>query len=72
MKVQIVIWSNQLTKEELQVLLQAIRDAEQRAFKEKEIQIFVSAPELKIEEMEEILRSVKPGFAMIQTFPTIP
>lgn len=69
MKTNIVIYSNQLTKEDIKVLLQAIRDAEQLSFKDKEIGIFVSAPELSTQEMEEIISSVEPGFIRLHAFP---
>ena len=46
MKINIVIQSEQLTKEDLQVLLQGIRDCEHRCFRDKTISIAVFVPEL--------------------------
>jgi hypothetical protein len=62
MEVKITIQSKQLSKEELQLLMQAIRDCEQKSFPDKEISIWVDAPELTREEMTEILTSIKPPF----------
>jgi len=63
MKITVQIKSEQLNKEDLRVLLQAIRDCEQKNFKDKEIFIGVEAPDLTTDEMTEILVSIKPPFA---------
>jgi len=62
MEVKITIQSKQLSKDELQALLQAIRECEQKSFPDKEIFIWVDAPELSTKEMAEILSSIKPPF----------
>ena len=62
MKVELKLTSQQLTKEELQHLLQSIRDCEQEFFKDKEIFIWIESPELTTEECSEILTSISPPF----------
>ena len=62
MEVKITIRSNELSKEELQLLIQAIHDCEQKSFPDKEIFIWIDAPDLTTEEMTEILNSIKPGY----------
>ena len=62
MKTNIVIYSDDLTKEDVQVLLQRIRDCEQKSFPEKEIGIFLMVPELTNSEASEILTSITPPF----------
>ncbi|GAJ13704.1 unnamed protein product, partial [marine sediment metagenome] len=55
MKIKLTIESQQLTKEELRVLIQSIRDCEQESFPDKEIAIWIEAPELSQSESEQIL-----------------
>ncbi len=62
MKVNLQVKSTQLTKEDLRLLLQAIRDCEQKNFKDKEIFVGAEAPELTADEMAEIVKSIKPPF----------
>lgn len=62
MKVNVQVKSEQLTKEDLRLLLQAIRDCEQKNFKDKEIFIGVEAPDLTIDEMSEILKGITPPY----------
>ncbi len=62
MKVTVTIQSNQLSGEELQALIQAIRDCEQKSFPDKEIRIGIEAPELSSEEAAKILDSIKPPY----------
>ncbi|MBA7642706.1 hypothetical protein ES703_50412 [subsurface metagenome] len=62
MEVKITIESKQLSKEELRLLIQAVRDCEQKSFPEKDISIWIDAPELTSEEMTEILNSIKPAY----------
>ena len=62
MKVKLGLESQQLTKEELQRLIQAIRDCEQESFPDKEISIWIEAPELSTQECEQILASIKPPY----------
>jgi len=61
-KVRLSLESQQLTKEELQLLIQGIRDCEQRSFPDKEIAIWIEAPELSTQECEQILASIKPAY----------
>jgi len=60
MKVNISIQSEQLSKEDLQLLLQYIRDCEQKNFPDKEIHITIDAPDMSAEEIKEILTEIKP------------
>jgi len=62
MKVKLSLKSQQLTREELQLLIQSIRDCEQRSFPDKEISIRIDAPDLSVSEVEEILASIKPPY----------
>ncbi|MBA7649925.1 hypothetical protein ES703_57724 [subsurface metagenome] len=62
MKVKLTFESQQLTKEELQRLIQSIRDCEQESFPDKEIAIWIEAPELSTRECEQILASIKPAY----------
>lgn len=62
MEVKVTIQSQQLTKEELQLLIQGIRDCEQRSFPDKEISIWVEVPKLTTAEANEILTSIKPPY----------
>ena len=62
MEVKVLIQSKQLSKEELQLLIQAIRDCEQKSFPDKEISIWIDAPDLTREEMTEILTSIEPPY----------
>jgi len=61
-KVKVTIYSQQLIKEELRDLIQGIRDCEQRSFPDKEISIWIEAPELSAAESKEILASIKPPY----------
>ena len=62
MEVKVTIRSQQLTKEEVQRLLQSIRDCEQESFPNKEISIWIEVPELTGSECAEILTSIKPPY----------
>ena len=62
MKVKLTVDSDQLTKEELRLLLQSIRDCEQTSFPDKEISVWIEVPELTAEECAEILVSIKPPY----------
>jgi len=62
MKTNIVIFSDELTKEDIQLLLQAIRDCEQKSFQDKEMGIAVFVPSLTNDECSEIIRGMKPPF----------
>ena len=62
MKVKVTIRSQQLTRAELQQLLQSIRDCEQKAFPDKEISIWIEVPELSSSECQQILTSIKPAY----------
>ena len=62
MKVNMSIKSDQLNKEDLRALLQAIRDCEMANFREKEIYVSVEAPDMSESDMTEILTSIKPPY----------
>jgi len=62
MKMTITIKSDELDKDELRVILQAIRTVEQRAFPEKKIYVSAEVPELSSDDMTEILTSIKPPY----------
>jgi len=62
-KTEVIVQSNKLSKGDLILLLQAIRDCEQRNFPDETITILVDVPEFTIAEMSEVLASIKPPFA---------
>ncbi|KKL48306.1 hypothetical protein LCGC14_2326820 [marine sediment metagenome] len=62
MKTTTSIKSEELSKEDLQALLQAIRDCEMATFPEKVIYITIEAPDMTMEDMTELLRSIKPPY----------
>ena len=62
MQFKLTLQSQQLTKEEVQLLVQSIRDCEQESFPDKEIYIWVEVPELSRSECQEILTSIKPPY----------
>jgi len=62
METTISLRSNQLNKEDVRALLQAIRLCEMATFPNKEIYIWVEVPELTTDEMNEILKSIKPPY----------
>ena len=62
MEVTVTIQSKELSKEELQALIQSIRDCEQRSFPDREIYIWIEVPQLTKAECEEILASIKPAY----------
>ncbi len=62
MKVKLIIDSQQLTKEELQQLIQSIRDCEQKSFPDKEVFIWIDAPGLSASEGKQISASIKPPY----------
>lgn len=62
MKTVIVIGSDQLEKEHVRQILQAIRDCEIANFPDKEYTVSVEVPELSTDVCTEILTGIKPGF----------
>jgi len=62
MKVNIIIYSEELTKEDIQFLLQKIRDCEQESFPQKEVGVFLFVPEMTTGECTDIMDGVKPPF----------
>ena len=62
MKVNVSVKSDQLSKEDVRALLQAIRDCEMATFPDKEIHVSAEAPELSTDEMTEILTSIRPPY----------
>ena len=67
MKISIVIRGEDFAGEDLRLLLQGIRDADQKFSPEKQIFMVVSAPELTAQECVEILSSLKPPFEQQRT-----
>jgi hypothetical protein len=63
MRSTVTVSSQQLDKEDIRVLLQAIRDCEQIHFPKKEIFILADVPEFKEEDLRDILTSIKPPLA---------
>jgi len=61
---RLTIHSWELSKEEVRLLLQSIRDCEQGSFPDKKIAIVIEVPELSEKECAEILTSIKPAFAL--------
>lgn len=59
MRIKVTIQSDEITQDDLRALLQAVRDCEQRFFKEKRIWIRVDAPELSYTEMTGVLTSIR-------------
>ena len=62
MRVKVAIQSDELSKDNLRALLQAVRDCEQRFFKEKQIWVWVDAPGLSSAEMTEVLTGISPPY----------
>ncbi len=62
MKMNVVVCSEELTKEDVRALLQSIRDCEQNSFPDKTIVVAVFVPELSTEDVTEILSQMKPPF----------
>lgn len=62
MRVVVQVKSEQLNKDDLRLLLQVIRDCEQKNFKDKEIFVGAEAPDLTVDEMGEILKSIEPPY----------
>ncbi len=62
MEVKVIIQSEELSREELRLLIQAIRDCEQKSFPDKEIALWIEVPQLTKAECAEILTSIKPPY----------
>ena len=62
MEVKVTIQSKALSKEEVRLLIQSIRDCEIKYFPNKEISIWIEMPELTTAECTEILTSIKPPY----------
>ena len=62
MDLKLTLSSQQLTKEEIRLLIQSIRDCEIKYFPNKEISIWIEVPELTTAECTEILTSIKPPY----------
>jgi hypothetical protein len=56
--------SEQLSKEDIRNLLQAIRDCEQKNFPKKKLFISLVTPELNVEECKELLGSIRPPYGL--------
>jgi len=63
MEVSLSVKSVQLDKEDVRALLQAIRDCEEATFPDKEIFISCVVPEMNVEDLTNILASIRPPFA---------
>lgn len=57
MKIKLIIESKELTKEELQCLIQSIHDCKGKSFPDKGIFLYIEVPELTEAETIEILTS---------------
>ena len=62
MEVTVIIQSKELSKEELQALIQGIRDCEQGSFRDKQLFIGIEARGLSRQEMNQVLASIKPAY----------
>lgn len=62
MKTDILIYSEDLAEEDIGVLLQAIRDCEQKSLRDKQIGITVFVPALTLEELAKIINGVATPF----------
>jgi len=60
--IEVTIQSKALSKEEVRLLIQSIRDCEIKYFPNKEISIWIEVPELTTAECTEILASIKPPY----------
>ena len=72
MEVKLMVYSKELSSEELLALLQAIRDCEMRNFKDKVIAIIIDSPQLTGNEAVELLGKIKPPFARRWELPDPP
>jgi len=54
-------------KKVLQLFLQHIRDFDTAHFEDVKIKMWVDAPELKLAEVEEIMRSISPPWPLMKT-----
>lgn len=62
MRTNTSIKSEELNKEDLRALLQAIRDCEMATFPQKHIYVAVEVPDMTSEDMTELLSSIKPPY----------
>ena len=65
MKVNISVKSDQLNKEDLRALLQAIRDCEMATFPDKEIYVLCEVPEMTEDDTRDILTRIKPPYGYV-------
>jgi len=61
-EVKISVRSDQLDKEDVRALLQAIRDCERETFPDKEIFVSCEVPMMNREDLMNILDSIRPPF----------
>lgn len=64
MKSTFILESDELDKEDLRALLQAVRDCEMANFPKKIIHITMYVPELSVDETNDILTSIKPPYGV--------
>lgn len=62
MKTSILIRSEVLNKDDVQALLQTIRNCERETFPEKLITMVVNVPDLSVDECTEIMTRIKPPY----------
>jgi len=62
MKMNVVVYSEELNKGDVRLLLQSIRDCEQSSFPDKTIVVAVFVPEMSTQDITEILSQIKPPF----------
>lgn len=62
MKSKFILESDELNKEDLSALLQAVRDCEMKNFPDKAISVTLYVPELSKDDTEDILTSIKPPY----------
>ncbi len=68
MEVNVMIHCDNISEEELLLMLQAVRTAEQTHFKEKTLAIFIQTnPRISVEEAQKLLRRIQPPFAINTT-----
>lgn len=59
----IILMSDELSGDDIQKLLQAIRDCEQKEFPKKELGVFAFVPSMTNDECIKMLQSINPPFA---------
>ncbi len=68
MNITIQLMCEGFSKEELQILLQAIRDCEKTNFPQKNLMMLLDVPDLTVDELTDIIQGLKPPFASLKKF----